>query len=83
VIVGVHRLRAGHLLGIEKFRPSTQTSASASRGNSCQRALADEIPLELGKRREDVKHELADPGRGVDVLLQAASTSDSDVARFE
>src|ERR687886_2456521 len=56
----------------------------AAAGSCCskpgQRALTDQIALELGEGAEDVEDELAAKGGGVDALLEAA---EADISLLE
>jgi hypothetical protein len=79
-------LRVIHLTSERDFgrrhaRRAAARAASSSRGcQSGQRALADEVALELRQGAEEVKDELA-PRRGrIDVLLQ---TAEADIAPLE
>jgi hypothetical protein len=48
------------------------TAAGPGGGQSRGGAFADEVAFELGQGREDMEHELAAGGGGVDGLLEAA-----------
>src|SRR4051794_15181833 len=58
------------LLRRQRLGSAKQSAACSSCLESCIGALANEIPLELGERAEDVEDQLATAGRGVDLLLQ-------------
>ena len=47
-------------------------AAGSGGGQSGAGAFADQVAFELGQGGEDVEHELASRGGGVDRLLQAA-----------
>jgi hypothetical protein len=72
-----HRVLSGavHLLGDLKLVPAQHRWAAAAaapgpgRAQSRGRAFADEVAFELGQGREDVEHELAAGGGGVDCRL--------------
>ncbi len=69
--IALQRERGFLLLLIDALGPSAFPPARPRRGQPRGGALADEVALELGQRREDVEDEFATGGRGVDVLLQA------------
>ena len=71
--------RAACLGGQRRFAPSP-AAAGARGGEACPGALADQVALEFGQRREDVEDQLAARGRGVGMLLQAF---EADAARIE
>src|SRR3990172_3225401 len=65
---------------VEDGTPATLSTTGASRGEPGHGALADEIPLELSERPEDVEDQLSGAGGGVDVLVEGTET---DAARLE
>ena len=56
-----------HLGFRQRELPAAIPSASPSGLEPRHGALADQLPLELGQRREDAEHEAASGGRGVDL----------------
>src|SRR3954470_11405345 len=58
------------LLGTETAGSATHPAARPGSLQTCMGALHDEIPLELCQGPEDMEHELAATGRGVDLLLE-------------
>jgi len=46
-------------------------------------SLPDEVTLELSERPEDVEHELAAAGRGVDLFLQGPEANASLLQLFD
>src|SRR5437870_5713533 len=79
-------LRVVHLTSERDFgrrharRPAPSTASGSRGGQSRQRALANEVALELRQGAEDVKDELATRRGRVDVLLQ---TAEADIAPLE
>ena len=67
-----HGLGGGEVLGHEGRRPATQTATRSGCLQAGQGALADDAALELGERGEDVKHQRAAGGGGVDRLGERA-----------
>ena len=63
---------AATLVGRHDSRPPAVAFPCSRHRRPGVSALPDQLPLELGQRREDVEHELAARGGGVDVLGQAS-----------
>lgn len=59
------------LLFIYSLWPAAHSSSCSCGGQSRVGSLADDVPLELSQRCEDMEDELAPGSRGVNVLLQA------------
>ena len=70
--VAQQRLGGGDVLGLQGRGPATGAAAGASRLQAGERALADHAALELGQGREQVEHQPAARGGGVDRLGQRA-----------
>src|SRR4051812_15118724 len=64
------RLQLLDLLGTQDLGSAEQPAACPGSLQPGVGPLADEIPLELSERAEDVEDELAATGRGVDLLLE-------------
>src|SRR4051812_17611966 len=58
------------LLRRQNIGPPKQPASCPGSLQSCMGSLPDEVPLKLRQGAEDVEHQLAATGRGVDLLLQ-------------
>ncbi len=67
-----HRLGLAAKLRRQFARPPSPPAAGPCRGQAGHGPLPDEVPLELGQRPEDVEHERAAGGGGVDPLGKRA-----------
>jgi hypothetical protein len=56
---------------VVKSRPPAFSAPRPRRFQACHRSLCDEVSLKLGKGAEDMKHELAGCGCGINVLRDA------------
>lgn len=67
----VHPASDFYLLLAHGARSAASPAAGSCRLESGLRSIPDQISLELGKRREDMKNETSAWGGGIDVLLEA------------